>query len=163
MIYKDSTGQRIKVGDHLTRDDNLYRHDAIYTGKGNVIHYTVDQDALRWGNVVTKLPVAVQEVPIADLIQGRPESINVLRSAENPKCVIDTARTRLGEREYNLATNNCQTFVDDAFNGGQGGNSREIPDWLENSSVGQKLGSAIDHIRLAALAAKIRLTPGELL
>ena len=163
MIYRDNTGQRIKVGDHLTRDDKLYRHDAIYTGKGNVIQYATDPDALRWGNVVTELPISIREVPIEQLMVGRPQDVSIVRSAENPQCVVNTARARLGEREYNIATNNCQTFVDDAYNGGQGGNSREIPDWLENSPVGAKITGAINHLAMAALAAKIRLTPGSLL
>lgn len=163
MIYRDNTGQRIKVGDHLTRDDKLYHHDAIYTGKGNVIHYNIDPDTLRWGDVVTRPPLSVREVPIETLMVGRPQDVSIVRSAENPGCVVDTARARLGEREYNLASNNCQTFVDDAFNGGQGGNSREIPDWIENSTVGAKISGALSHLAMAALAAKIRLTPGSLL
>lgn len=160
MRYTDSDGRTVKVGDQLVRDDGLYEHHALYAGNGNVLEYAVDPDVLRFGNPMKAY--RVQERPL-ETFQARSDGEFLIgRRACNPEEAVAAARARLGETDYNIFSNNCQTLVDGALTGKKG-RSDGIADWLEDSVVAEKAGDAAFAIALAVAAAKQRLTPGALL
>ncbi len=90
---------------HLMTKRVGYSHHGIYTGNGQVVHYSGLARGLSAG--------PVQEVTLADLAQGRPIWV---RPHPNPRFdarqVIQRARSRLGEHCYQLMSNNCEHFCE---------------------------------------------------
>jgi hypothetical protein len=87
-----------------------YAHHGIYVGDGNVVHY----GALMY-DIIRK---PVEEVTLQTFAGGRP--IFVIAHAEaclDPAEIISRARSRLGEKNYRLLTNNCEHFCEWALHG----------------------------------------------
>lgn len=125
------------IGVH--RFNGLYDHYGIYTGNGEVIHYAdpsgdfgtnivvhrttlkkfkedakylfvVNFDKLcirkqfRLGDIMTPYGVNVVKL-LTTLFE------NLRRHIASPEETVQRAESRLGERKYNLATNNCEHFA----------------------------------------------------
>jgi hypothetical protein len=81
---------------------SIYRHYGIYAGGGRVIHYA------GW---VRGRRGLVEEISLDEFTEGREFNVNL-----NPpdvgsgRDVVRRARSRLGERCYNLLENNCEHF-----------------------------------------------------
>lgn len=93
----------LEPGTELIVDRFGYRHHGIYVGGGLVIHYagwiTYRQglvEVIALENFAGKLPIRVGRVPTESL---RGEDI------------VRRARSRLGERCYDVLKNNCEHFV----------------------------------------------------
>lgn len=92
------------TGDHLKISRGVYTHHGIYGGDGTVIHYSQGYDAVP----------EIREVPFSEFAEINkvmlvPENESPLRfSAEE---AVERARSRLGEKNYNLIYNNCENFV----------------------------------------------------
>ena len=69
-----------------------------------MIHYDAEP-----GTIATKRSASIVE-ELVDLVRDgvAPE---VVESPADPEKVIDRARSRLGEREYDLTSNNCEHFA----------------------------------------------------
>ena len=90
---------------HLIAKRVGYAHHGIYIGNGVVVHYSGLSRGWSAG--------PVQEVSLAKFSQGRPVRV---RPHETPRFdaqqVIRRARSRLGERCYQLMSNNCEHFCE---------------------------------------------------
>jgi hypothetical protein len=98
------------LGAHLVTPWMGYAHHGIYVGDGNVVHY----GALVY-DVIRK---PVEEVTLARFAGGRP--VFVISHAEpclDPAETVRRARSRLGEKNYRLLTNNCEHFCEWALHG----------------------------------------------
>lgn len=87
------------IGDHLYAQRTFYTHHGIYVGNGKVIHYLKEK---------------VSETSLRDFACGA--KIFIKTEIESPthfsrKEAVARAKKRLGENEYNLAINNCDSFV----------------------------------------------------
>ena len=91
------------LGDHLLISWGAYHHHAVDAGDGTVIQYG---SGLGTGSI----PV-VEQVSISSWPAGR--KIHVVSEVARfaPEQILDRARSRLGERDYCLLTNNCEHFV----------------------------------------------------
>jgi cell wall-associated NlpC family hydrolase len=93
----------IRLGAHLVGERDGYSHHGIYVGNGQVIHYG------GFHHTVRRRPV--EAISLRRFAAGRP--IGVRRE---PAAVylgsdaVARARSRLGEDEYGLLTNNCEHF-----------------------------------------------------
>lgn len=97
-------------GAHLVTPWMGYAHHGIYVGDGKVIHY----GALMY-DIIRK---PVEEVTLQCFAGGRP--VFVIEHAEpclDTAEVITRARSRLGEKNYRLLTNNCEHFCEWALHG----------------------------------------------
>ncbi|MGQ8820131.1 lecithin retinol acyltransferase family protein [Bibersteinia trehalosi] len=107
---------RFKRGDHLKsrRYGIAYAHHGIYLGEGKVIHYSgsAEDFDLKTAKVEITTLYAFADGKIDDIIV-LPHK-NFCYSVEER---IKRAKGRLGERKYNLATNNCEHFVMWCFDG----------------------------------------------
>ena len=124
----------------VRRMDGLYDHYGIYTGNGGMIHYA-DPSGDWGNNIVVHRTtveafkddaeylfvidfdkfVKKHGFSISDIVT--PEGINVaklltamLRSSNyyhlyTPEETVQRAESRLGEKKYNIATNNCEHFA----------------------------------------------------
>src|SRR5258708_17919569 len=92
------------VGYHWTSTRRGYCHHGVYVGKGRVVHYSGFSGGL-WQNG------PVEEVSLSRFAIG-----HAVRIVEHPKSpyspeeIVLRARSRLGENDYRLLTNNCEHF-----------------------------------------------------
>ena len=96
--------QEPPIGAHLTATRHGYSHHGIYVGTGRVVHY-----AGLSGGLWQCGPV--EEVSLLQF--GRGNAIRILeypRPQYSPEEVVRRARSRLGENDYRLLTNNCEHF-----------------------------------------------------
>ncbi len=89
---------RLYLGDHLKVARIGYSHHGIYCGQGMVIAKTRE---------------GVQEYTLSEFADGA-EIKTVAPQGDLPFCrgeIVNRARSRLGERHYNLLTDNCEHFA----------------------------------------------------
>lgn len=110
--------RKIKIGDHLVVDRKIYTHHGIYVGEGKVIHYSGSPNNLK--NAI------VEQTTIEDFakmeIAGKSFTFDLVIKDESYKKfsreeVVKRAKKRIGEKEYNLVTNNCETFCNWCISG----------------------------------------------
>jgi Lecithin retinol acyltransferase len=91
------------LGAHLITSRRGYSHHGIYVGCRRVVHYA--GLSRRWQSG------PVEEVPLSRFIDGRPLRIVAHPEAKySPEEIVRRARSRLGENDYRLLTNNCEHF-----------------------------------------------------
>jgi len=99
-----------KTGDILVCDRFFYKHYGIYAGNGRVIHY-----ANKNGDFGAD--VRVRETSLNKFVNGGkcallpPMEGYVKTKQFSPEETVNRARSRLGEKEYNLLFNNCEHFA----------------------------------------------------
>jgi len=81
---------------------SVYRHHGIYAGGGRVIHYA------GW---IRGRRGLIEEISLEEFTEGREFEVNfnppdLIRGRE----IVRRARSRLGERCYDLLENNCEHF-----------------------------------------------------
>lgn len=98
-------------GDHLFVDCAGYSHHGIDYGEGRVIHF----DSHLWRKMLGKWHEAfrpqVREVSWNEFSQGRPVFVRCYTQQEDTTIVINRARSRIGEMNYDLWNNNCEHFA----------------------------------------------------
>ncbi len=104
-----------------------YTHHGIFLGDGKVVHY----GALKF-NFIRK---PVEEVTLDAFAEGRPVYVVThCESAFDTAEVIRRARSRLGEAQYRLLSNNCEHFVEwclhDEHRSFQVQTALEFPRWF---------------------------------
>ncbi|WP_088891507.1 lecithin retinol acyltransferase family protein [Leptolyngbya ohadii] len=92
-------GDQIYVMRPLMSVEGVYEHHGIDCGDGTVIHYHKGDDA-----VITRTTMEA-------FARGNPVYVKDQPLAFIPDVVIERAEGRLGERQYNLLTNNCEHFA----------------------------------------------------
>lgn len=126
-------------GDIIGVDRGMYQHYGIYAGDNRVIHYTADSSDLDPENAKiqeTSLERFLREDTEYFILEPDEPADNLLdtllasalsivketgkrnRRDDNdtppafaPEETLKHARSRIGERKYNLLTNNCEHFV----------------------------------------------------
>lgn len=91
------------LGTHLVSGRTGYLHHGIYVGNGKVIHYAGLCESLKCGPVEE---VSLRRFAARNDIYSIEES-NARYQAED---AVVRARSRLGECQYRLLTNNCEHF-----------------------------------------------------
>jgi len=98
---------------YVKRMGDLYRHYGIYAGHNRVIHYAGHGGD--WGD-----DVSIHEAPLSEFLQGsRRFTVCDFKTRSNipgyhlytREETLQRACRRLGERNYNLITNNCEHFA----------------------------------------------------
>jgi hypothetical protein len=92
------------LGAHLATTRHGYSHHGVYVGGGRVMHY-----AGLSGGLWQCGPV--EEVSLLRFGHGNAIRIVAhLTGAYAPEEIVRRARSRLGENDYRLLTNNCEHF-----------------------------------------------------
>src|ERR1700738_3853720 len=94
--------EQLVPGMHLIIYRRGYTHHGIYLGDGRVVHYA--------GRI--KYPHGlIEEISLAEFSEGRALRAEKWRTGRfNGNEIVRRARSRLGERRYDLLTNNCEHF-----------------------------------------------------
>jgi hypothetical protein len=91
------------LGAHLTTSRRGYTHHGMYVGHARVVHYSGLSGFWQCG--------PVEEVSLSRFAFGRPVQIaDHGRPAYSPEEIVRRARSRIGENDYRLLTNNCEHF-----------------------------------------------------
>jgi hypothetical protein len=94
--------QSLKPGTELIVDRLGYRHHGIYVGEGLVIHYA------GWVDYSSGL---IETVTVEDFARRRPVRVGRVPSeSQHGDDIVRRARSRLGERCYDVLRNNCEHF-----------------------------------------------------
>lgn len=94
--------KKLEKGDHVKANRTVYSHHAIYIGYGKVIEYN---------------DYVIKESSLADFADGD-YIIKVNDRAKYSRAkIVERARSRLGEENYNILWNNCENFADWCRNG----------------------------------------------
>ena len=127
----------IQKGDILGVDRGLYEHYAVYVGDDRVIHYTGGGDDFGGDVAIRESPFRdflgeettyfVCEFPenhkpphkrqqfASSVMQDMRWLMDVFQESQyhlfSPEETVERAYSRLGERDYNLLTNNCEHFA----------------------------------------------------
>jgi hypothetical protein len=124
-----------------------YTHHGIYIGDGRVVHY----GALKY-NLIRR---PVEETTLAEFAEGRP--VYVVTHCESGFDAAETirrARSRLGEKQYRLLSNNCEHFVEwcrhDAHRSFQVETALQFPRWFGERILAAMLRFARRSLRARA-------------
>jgi Lecithin retinol acyltransferase len=91
------------LGAHLTTSRRGYTHHGLYVGHCRVVHYSGLSGFWQCG--------PVEEVSLSRFAVGHPvQIVDHDRSPYSPAEIVLRARSRIGENDYRLLTNNCEHF-----------------------------------------------------
>jgi hypothetical protein len=108
--FSSTREQELPLGAHLTTSRRGYTHHGVYVGAGRVVHYSGFSAFWQCG--------PVEEVPVSRFCAGREARVvDHPRSVFSPEEIVRRARSRLGENDYRLFTNNCEHFCNWCLNG----------------------------------------------
>jgi hypothetical protein len=117
-------GREPTLGAHLMTKRHGYSHHGIYLGSGRVMHYAGLSGGL-W-----------QCGPVEEVSLLRFACGNLVRAVEHttiaysPEEIVSRARSRLGENDYRLLTNNCEHFCNWCVSGVSHSAQVQQPLWL---------------------------------
>ncbi|HZZ13662.1 MAG TPA: lecithin retinol acyltransferase family protein [Paraburkholderia sp.] len=99
----DTSTIDLPIGAHLVTQRRGYEHHGIYVGNGRVVHYA--------GFATSSQRGPVEEVELERFAAGHPLTIRATPCARYiGEEAVRRARSRLGENQYRLLTNNCEHF-----------------------------------------------------
>lgn len=94
-----------QIGDHLKAYRGPHWHHAIYIGDGQVLHYCGPSGRKKDCEVRTDSFEDFAKDSEVEVVQYDPDT------ADQPHIVLQRAFNRLGERRFNLLTNNCESLA----------------------------------------------------
>jgi lecithin:retinol acyltransferase len=96
--------QEPPIGAHLTTSRRGYSHHGVYVGRGTVVHYSGLSGGFWQCGPVEEVSLSRFAIGRTVRIAGHPNS------PFSPEEIVRRARSRLGENDYRLLTNNCEHF-----------------------------------------------------
>jgi Lecithin retinol acyltransferase len=98
------------LGAHLATSRRGYTHHGMYVGRGRVVHYSGLSGFWQCG--------PVEEVSLARFTARHPVRIvDHDRPMYSAVEIVGRARSRIGENDYRLLTNNCEHFCNGCLHG----------------------------------------------
>ncbi len=97
-------------GAHVTTSRRGYSHHGVYVGRDRVVHYSGLSGFWQCG--------PVEEVSLSQFAIGH--TVRIVehdKSPYSPEEIVRRARSRLGENDYRLLTNNCEHFCNWCLDG----------------------------------------------
>lgn len=105
---------------HVVTERMGYAHHGVYVGGGRVVHYA--------GLSRVWLARPVEEVSLAEFAQGHAIWVQPhLNPRFAPEEIVARAKSRLGEDDYRITSNNCEHFCEWCVRGES--RSRQIDAW----------------------------------
>jgi hypothetical protein len=109
---------------HLVTSRRGYMHHGIYVGRGMVVHYAGLSRFWHLG--------PVEEVTMSRFSRRRPvQIIEHGESTYSPQEIVQRARSRLGENDYQVLRNNCEHFCNWCVSGRS--HSKQVESFLAST------------------------------
>jgi hypothetical protein len=106
LYDKLSVGSAIFV-DNYFAGFNTYQHYGVYIGNGKVIHFAPQE-----GKEISMENGVIHETSLEKFLNGRALQIDKnIEKIFSDNEIVRRARSRLGEKGYDLFTNNCEHFA----------------------------------------------------
>ncbi|WP_223547011.1 lecithin retinol acyltransferase family protein [Pseudomonas sp. A-B-19] len=102
IVLQDNDLEFLPIGSHLISPRTFYLHHGIYLGFGEVAHYSGFSGSFKPG------PVEVSN--LAGFANGKPVWVLQEPSEYSKDEIVSRARSRVGENQYRILTNNCEHF-----------------------------------------------------
>ncbi|SMQ30379.1 Lecithin retinol acyltransferase [Pseudomonas helmanticensis] len=99
----------LTAGSHLVSPRKFYVHHGIYLGNGKVAHYSGLSGSLRAG------PIEVTDLKC--FANGRSAWVYEDQTAFSNDEIVVRARSRIGEAQYKIFSNNCEHFCNWCISG----------------------------------------------
>lgn len=101
-----------KKGDHIRVSRDLYTHHGLYFSNDEIIHFTGQGN----DNIADWSENQVMTSTLTEFLRGGTLEVRVYNEEEKknllpPDQIHENAKSRLGERGYNLILNNCEHFA----------------------------------------------------
>ena len=101
-----TTGSLIFVENYFV-GFNAYKHYGVYTGDNKVVHFAPYE-----GPDISFENGVIHETTLDGFLRGRDLQIALdAKPAYSEREIVQRARSRLGEKGYNIVTNNCEHFA----------------------------------------------------
>jgi hypothetical protein len=100
-------------GDHIFMSTDLYTHHGIDLGDGTVVHWTASDPGSNHllGLIGSKVQAEIRRTPLAGFSQCQPMWVRQYSECDAVEAVVARALSRIGNRGYHLADNNCEHFA----------------------------------------------------
>ncbi|WP_455282635.1 lecithin retinol acyltransferase family protein [Cupriavidus necator] len=137
----------IEIGAHLISERDGYAHHGIYAGHGQVIHYGGFEHSVK--------PRPIEYIALRGFAAGKGVRVQAEPDATYAGAdVVERAKSRLGEDQYQLLTNNCEHFCTWCVSGV--GRSEQVCRCLRNPWVAIKTLFALAKGELHAFRDRAR-------
>ena len=99
-----------EYGDQIRVNRGFYYHHGIYESDDAVYHF-----ASPMGSEISPETAVVHKTTLENFLKGSPVEVREYTNEEllnkrKPEEIIDYAKAHIGERGYNLVSNNCEHF-----------------------------------------------------
>lgn len=99
----------LPIGSHLVSPRKFYAHHGIYLGRGDVAHYSGFSSSLK--------PGLIEVTDLESFANGKPVWL-IRESCEYSNDeIVSRARSRMGESQYRILSNNCEHFCNWCISG----------------------------------------------
>ena len=98
----EHAGKTLPIGCHLITPRKFYTHHGIYLGGGEVVHYSGLSRSLR--------PGPIEVINLENFSNGKPLWVIQEPRHYSSDEIITRARSRIGETQYKILSNNCEHF-----------------------------------------------------
>lgn len=106
------TVRELRPGDQIRVKHMTFHHHGLYEGDGMVIHFAgPDSATLTDAAKVEVRRDTLDQFSMGRNIEVRDFSLTERLRRHSTKKILDNARSRLGEKGYDLLRNNCEHFV----------------------------------------------------
>lgn len=109
LVHVEKDAVNLPIGSHLVSPRKFYLHHGIYLGRGDVAHYSGFSSSLKSG------PIEVTD--LESFANGKPVWL-IRESCEySSDEIVSRARSRMGESQYRILSNNCEHFCNWCISG----------------------------------------------
>ncbi|EJM62821.1 lecithin retinol acyltransferase family protein [Pseudomonas sp. GM48] len=102
LVHVEKGGGDLSIGSHLISPRKFYVHHGIYLGYGEVAHYSGFSSSLKPG------PIEVTD--LESFANGKPVWVMQESCEFSNDEIVSRARSRMGESQYRILSNNCEHF-----------------------------------------------------
>lgn len=99
------------AGDHIRVHVNGYYHHGIYIGNDEVIQFGHPFDMYTDHNEIKVIKSPIEDFLRGGFLEVRQYSKKELKIKFKNELIIEIAKSKLGEGDYNLLYNNCEHFA----------------------------------------------------
>lgn len=102
LVHLEKDTSDLPIGSHLISPRKFYVHHGIYLGCGDVAHYSGFSGSFKPG------PIEVTD--LESFANGKPVWVMQESCGFSSDEIVSRARSRIGESQYGILSNNCEHF-----------------------------------------------------